>query len=160
MGLRMIVDKRLHSLFQDLRQLRFHSTDKPSRTENLTDILEIVAVMAGLKPAHLSGQGFRSGALIDALERMAARHGLLSLRTKEIKPYRHRRPRYDPAIYRWETDSEERRRQAGVDVLWIYREASLNRTTRSWYIYRSLRGAARRSHLGRALAEMASPRSQ
>ena len=56
-----------HELLKKLRALRFDSKDKPDRHENLLDILEIVAVNAGSKPAHLNGQGFRSADLLLSL---------------------------------------------------------------------------------------------
>ncbi len=95
------------------------------RTTHLNEILEIVAVLAGIKPAHLNGEGEPVSPRIEDLEGVAARHGLLTLRTKIIKLYQHRKPRYDPAIERYYRDSEERETQAGEDVLWIYKDAPL-----------------------------------
>jgi len=40
-------------LFQDLRRLTQPTQDKPALSENLTDVLEILAVGEGIKPAHL-----------------------------------------------------------------------------------------------------------
>jgi len=118
----MMVDDRLRTLFLDLGQLQHN---KEPRVIYLTDIAEIVAVAGGMKPAHLNGQGFLFYSPIDQLERLATRHGLLTLRTKRIKSYKHRKPRYDQALYRWESDREEHDRQVVPDVLWIFRDAYL-----------------------------------
>lgn len=115
----------IDGLFRALSTLRFDQAEKPSRAENLTDILEIVAVAAGVKPAHLNGQGFRSGALLDDLEALARSHDLWTLRTKGIRAYEHRKPGYDMEIYRWQWEKAERERLGGPDILWIYGEPAL-----------------------------------
>jgi hypothetical protein len=60
----------------DRKQLSIH--------EMLTDILEVVAVAEGLKPAHLAGQGEGAVWRIDAFERIATAAGLCTLRTASI----------------------------------------------------------------------------
>ena len=65
-------DDRLRSLYRALRSIPFDPLEKPSPWENLTDVLEILAVWQGIKPAHLSGHGFRSERLLVDLESVAA----------------------------------------------------------------------------------------
>jgi uncharacterized protein YchJ len=117
--------EQLRSLFDELRSIRFGETEKPSRAENLTDILEIVAVFAGLKPSHLSGHGFRSESLMLTLEQIAPRYGLLTMRTSKCKHFRRRRPNYESAIVRWQDQTDERKASRDGDVLWIYKNPSL-----------------------------------
>jgi hypothetical protein len=93
-------------VFEELRRIAFDTRDKESHHENLTDTLEIVAVAAGLKPAHLNGQGFRSEALLRDLERLADRHRFLRTRTAGIVPYHHRPLRCDGAIAEWKRTQE------------------------------------------------------
>ena len=64
-------DDRLRSLYRALRSIHFDPLEKPSPWENLTDVLEILAVWQGIKPAHLSGHGFRSERLLVDLESVA-----------------------------------------------------------------------------------------
>ena len=85
-------------LFRQLRLLRFDIKEKESHRENLLDVLEIVAVAVGDKPAHLNGQGLRSPVLLSQLDEIAARHGLHSLRTHPVIPHVHRLPRIDSSV--------------------------------------------------------------
>ncbi len=116
--------KKLIDLFNDLRRINFNSEEKPSDAENLTDILEIVAVAADIKPTHLNGQGCISLELINNLEKIASRHDLLTLRTKSIKPYMHRKPNYDLEIFEWNQNNLIDRNK-WPDILWIYKDDSL-----------------------------------
>lgn len=122
-----VVDNRLRSLFDDLCQLRFDADERRPLAVNLTDILEVAAVVVGVKPAHVNGQGFGSATLLDELEDLARRYEFRTLRTKQIRHYVHRAPCYDQAIYRYmKSDDEEEQRQAELDVLWVYRDPLLN----------------------------------
>ena len=119
------IDNKLRSLFENLCELRFDVDEQRPPVINLSEILEVAAVAIGLKPAHVNGQGFRSATLLNYLEHHAQRHELHTLRTKKIRHYVHRAPCYDQAIFRYETDDEERQRHAGPDVLWIYKDTLL-----------------------------------
>ena len=45
-------DDRLRSLYRALRSIPFDPLEKPSPWENVTDVLEILAVWQGIKPAQ------------------------------------------------------------------------------------------------------------
>jgi len=115
----------LNPLFLALRGIPADPTDKPDPAENLTDTLEIVAVQAGIKPAHLSGQGMRSERILVSLEEIANQHGLLTLRTNAIRRYRERMPAYEAKISEWQRDQDELKRKTIPYILWIYKDPSL-----------------------------------
>jgi hypothetical protein len=107
----------------DRKQLSIH--------EMLTDILEVLAVAEGSKPAYLGGQGEGAAWRLDAFARVAATAGLQVLRTAPIGA---------PSASQWESAASEfpliaaaleRRaaqpRQNGPvqQVLWIYRQPAL-----------------------------------
>lgn len=118
-----MAEQRLRALFADLRQLTFDQ-HKESLHENLTDILEIVAVGADLKPAHVNGQGFRSDSLLRALEALAPKHRLVALRTRPIATHFHHTPRYGAAL--WERRLPLLRPgEQTADVFWLYRDPAL-----------------------------------
>ena len=112
--------------FRALSLLAWHSEERESEHENLMDILESVAVLEGLKPAHLNGQGLHSDSLIGELELTARKFGLLTLRTQGLSAYYHRQPSYDPEIFEWERQDSNENRKTGKSVLWIYRNAELS----------------------------------
>jgi hypothetical protein len=112
----------LKPLFVDLRAIRFDENEKQSRAENLIDVLEIVAVAAGLKLTHLNGHGFRSDQLHADLQGVATAHGLHTVRTTPCLPYHPRASNLPLEIKNWHrTDAEDRQRVA-PDVLWIYKD--------------------------------------
>jgi hypothetical protein len=113
-----------------LRNVHFDSTEKPSRWENLTDILEILAVLEGLKPSHLNGHGLRSGRLLDTLESIAGNHGLLTLRTPPHPPHHHREPNVEKEFLGWLNEREAREATQSEPVLWVYRDASVEQKIR------------------------------
>jgi len=115
----------LRTLFDDLRKVRFSRAEKRSEAENLLDVLEIVAVCAGIKASHLNGAGFRSPSLISDLEALALSHALLTRRTLPPRPVRNRRPNYEPEIVAWQEQHDEAARLAAGDVLWIYHDPAL-----------------------------------
>lgn len=55
-----VVDNRLRSLFEDLCQLRFDADERRPPAVNLTDILEVEAVVVGVKPDMLMGRGSKA----------------------------------------------------------------------------------------------------
>src|SRR6185295_10421322 len=75
---------RILSLFQDLQPLALQTRGKPDPRENLADILKIVAVASGIRPAHLQGQGLSDEEQLALVERTARRHGLITLRTRTL----------------------------------------------------------------------------
>jgi hypothetical protein len=104
---------------------------QPSIHEMLTDILEVVAVAEGSKPAHLAGQGRAAAWRADAFARAAGTAGLQVLRTAPLGA--------DPGR-RWAGPAAEfprmvaaLRRRAGrlppaaevTSVCWIYRDPRL-----------------------------------
>jgi len=119
-------DDQLLSLYQALRAIHFDPLGKPSAWENLTDVLEILAVGQGIKPAHLSGHGFRSERLLGDLESLARKHGLLTLRTPPHRPHRHREPKVDRGFLEWQQERERHAASATGAVLWIYRDFRLS----------------------------------
>jgi len=121
----------LRSLLRDLQEMRFDREGKASDLELLVDYLEIVAVAAGEKPAHLQGQGMRSRSFMHALRHVATAHELLVMQTGPLLPRFLRAPHYDPRFFEWERqrDREERAREARV--LWVYRDASLEPAIRA-----------------------------
>lgn len=112
----------LQRLYQSLRTVRFDPIAKPSRWENLTDILEVLAVAAGLKPAHLNGRGSYSAATLEDLERIALQYGLKSQRTLQHLEYHHRVPRMDAGLYQHHLQQQRIRQQQLPPVLWIYQQ--------------------------------------
>lgn len=118
-------DDRLRSLYRALRSIHFDPFEKPSPWENLTDVLEILAVWQGIKPAHLSGHGFRSERLLVDLESVARQYGLLTLRTPPHRPHWHREPSVERGFLAWHQQRERHEASATGEVLWIYRDALL-----------------------------------
>lgn len=106
--------------FRDLQSLAMPTPGKPDPHENLTDILELVAVAEGLKPAHLQGQGHHDEGRLGVLETICQSHGLRTLRTRPLIPFLHRPRRYDAKIVAFEDDDNVRRQKEGPDVLWVY----------------------------------------
>ena len=120
-----IADDKLLALYGALRSIRFDPVEKPSAWENLTDVLEILAVWKGIKPAHLNGHGFRSERLLADLESVARKHGLLTLRTPPHLPHQHREPRVARGFLEWQQERERCEASAAGEVLWIYRDPLL-----------------------------------
>lgn len=112
-------------LFHELRKLSAPTQDKPLLSENLTDVLEILAVTEGIKPAHLNGHGFRSAQLNGHLESLAARYGLSTLRTTRISRFQYRPPTCWPEVAQWQREQDEARRVKEGDVIWIYRDPGI-----------------------------------
>ncbi len=119
------LSSELCRLFADLQLLRFVSGDRESHHENLVDILEIVAVAAELKPAHLSGQGLSSPELLHRLELLAPAHGLFHQRTLNVRPFHPRAPRYDARIWESQLADERRQQEESPHVLWIFRQPEI-----------------------------------
>jgi hypothetical protein len=117
-------DDRLRSLYRALRTIHVDPLEKPSLWENLTDVLEILAVGQGIKPAHLSGHGFRSERLLVELASVAAKHGLWTLRTPPHRPHWHREPRVHRGFLEWHQQRARHAAFAAGEVLWISRDAS------------------------------------
>ena len=118
-------DAALRSLLRDLQGLRFDREEKASDLEILIDYLEIVAVAAGEKPAHLQGQGMRSKSFMHALRSVAAAHGLLVMHTGPLLPRFLRAPSYDPRFFEWERQRDREARAKEGQVLWVYRDRDL-----------------------------------
>ncbi len=121
----MVAEPRILALYQDLRRVNFDPQEKPSLSENLTDILEILAVAQGIKPSHLNGHGLRSERLLRDLEPVACRHGLLTCRTRPHAPYWHRPPNIDAEYLAWQTDVQKRQAASSPDVLWVYQDPAI-----------------------------------
>ena len=115
------VSDATRKLFADLIRLSF-GAGKPDEQENLLDILELVAVHCGEKPAHLQGKGQHDDATLDAIEALALRHGLIARRTVPMPTWTHRAPRIDPGYAAWQAANE---RTGGPGVLWVYRDPAL-----------------------------------
>lgn len=123
----IVLNDALRALFYQLQKLKFDLAEKPSGRENLTDILEIVAVAAGIKPAHVNGQGTRSETLLLELEKIASERSLLALRTHPILPYLHRSPNYDSRFAAWQDEQTKQECLSSPFVLWIYKDSSLKK---------------------------------
>jgi hypothetical protein len=118
-------DAALRSLLRDLQGMRFDREGKVSDLEILIDYLEIVAVAAGEKPAHLQGQGMRSKSFMHALRSVAATHGLLVMQTGPLLPRFLRAPDYDSRFFEWERERDREERAREGQVLWVYRDRDL-----------------------------------
>ena len=118
-------DAALRSLLRDLQAMPFEREGKVSDLEILIDYLEIVAVAAGMKPAHLQGQGMRSIHFMHSLRRVATTHGLLVMQTGPLLPRFLRAPSYDPRFFEWEQQRDREERAKEGKVLWIYRDREL-----------------------------------
>ena len=114
----------LHALFAALQGMTFDG-EKDDQWENLTDILEITAVAAGLKPAHLAGAGLRGLTVPAQLESIAKAHGLVALATPHIRSWRPRPSRIPPALARHLAKREEANRATDENVLWLFADASV-----------------------------------
>jgi hypothetical protein len=121
----MMTRTTLHALLRDLQEMRFAREGKASDLEVLIDYLEVVAVAAGEKPAHLQGQGMRSRSFMHALRSVAAAHGLLVMQTGPLLPRFLRAPNYDPRFFEWERQRDREARAREGQVLWVYRDPSL-----------------------------------
>lgn len=118
--------ERLLSLFHDLQPTAAPTRCKPDPHENLTDILEIVAVAAGIRSAHLQGQGHHDEHRLAVLEGVARRHGLTTLRTRSLTPFFIHRPRrYDPRLIELEDADNVKNQQERPEVLWVYAEPQI-----------------------------------
>ena len=118
-------DSELRSLLRDLQDMSFEREGKVSDLEILTDYLEIVAVAAGEKPAHLQGQGMRSAHFMHAVRQVATAHRLLVMQTGPLLPRFLRAPSYDPRFFEWERQRDREERAKEGQVLWVYRDRDL-----------------------------------
>ena len=118
-------DAPLRALLRDLQRLQFEREEKAIGLEILIDYLEIVAVAAGEKPAHLQGQGMRSKSFMHAVRSVAAAHGLLVMHTGPLLPRFLRAPNYDPRFFEWERQRDREERAKAGQVLWLYRDRDL-----------------------------------
>lgn len=121
------MDNSILQLYQDLRQLQFDRDIKQSEWENQTDVLEILAVAGGIKPAHLNGHGMRDEHLLDALEKLSASHGLHALRLSPHPPTRLSKPNLEPEFLDWCDARDRTLASESPKVLWIYKEPSTRR---------------------------------
>lgn len=126
-----MADASLRALLRDLQMLRFDRERKASDLEILIDYLEVVAVAAGEKPAHLQGQGMRSMQFMHAVRSVAVAHGLLVIQTGPLLPRFLRAPSYDPRFFEWERQRDREARAREGHVLWVYRNPELEAAIRS-----------------------------
>ena len=124
-------DPALRALLRDLQGMQFDREGKASDLEILIDYLEVVAVAAGEKPAHLQGQGMRSKSFMHALRRVAEAHGLLVMQSGPLLPRFLRAPEYDPRFFEWERQRDREARAREGQVLWVYRNRDLEPVIRS-----------------------------
>ena len=124
-------DAALHALLRDLQRAQFDREQKASDLEILIDFLEIIAVAAGDKPAHLQGQGMRSRSFMHAIRSVAAAHGLLVLETGPLLPRFLRAPAYDSRFFEWERQRDRKERAREGRVLWVYRDRELEPAIRN-----------------------------
>lgn len=110
------------AFFDELMTLPWTGPERPSTHEALTDILEIVAVSLGLRPAHLNGQGCTSPLLLAALEAVVRRHDLRVVRTPSL--FGEALSPNLPAAYLEHLHLANTRSQH-PDVLWIFRDKRL-----------------------------------
>ena len=111
---------KIDSLFRDVQPLAKVTEGKPAPHENLADILEIVAVASGIRPAHLQGQRQHDDQRLAEIEGIAERHGLKTIRTKTLKPFFHRTPRFDQGIIDFENADNQKKQDDGPDVAGVY----------------------------------------
>jgi hypothetical protein len=109
----------MERLFHDLKPIAVTTGGKPDPHENLTDILEIVAVSLGHRRAHLQGQGQNDPQRLDFLEAIGRKHGLTTIRTRTLIPYFHRPRNYDARIVGFEDANNLRKQREGPEVLWM-----------------------------------------
>ena len=124
-------DAALRALLRDLQRARFDREAKASDLEILIDFLEIVAVAAGEKPAHLQGQGMRSRSFMYAIRSVAVAHGLLVMETGPLLPRFLRAPEYDARFFQWERQRDREERSREGRVLWVYRDRHLEAAIRN-----------------------------
>jgi hypothetical protein len=106
----------------------------PSIHEMLTDLLEVVEVANGMKPAHLAGQGGGETWRRDRFARCAEKAGLLTLRTPEPRRPEDCRTALAGEFPLVAAALRERAARAAFpsfpEVVWIHREASLGPSIR------------------------------
>lgn len=124
-------DAELRALLRDLQRAPFEREAKVSELEILLDFLEIVAVAAGEKPAHLQGQGMRSRSFMHAVRSVALAHGLMVMETGPLLPRFLRAPDYDPRFFEWERQRDREERSREGRVLWVYRDRGLESAIRN-----------------------------
>lgn len=124
-------DVALRTLLRDLQRAQFEREAKASDLEILLDFLEIIAVAAGDKPAHLQGQGMRSRSFMHAVRSVATAHGLLVMETGPLLPRFLRAPEYDPRFFEWERQRDREERSKEGRVLWVYRDRDLEPAIRN-----------------------------
>ena len=124
-------DVALRTLLRDLQRAQFEREAKASDLEILLDFLEIIAVAAGDKPAHLQGQGMRSRSFMHAVRSVATAHGLLVVETGPLLPRFLRAPEYDPRFFEWERQRDREERSKEGRVLWVYRDRDLEPAIRN-----------------------------
>lgn len=107
----------LVSLFRDLQPLETQTPGKPDPHENLTDILEIVAVAAGIRPAHLQGQGQHDEERLAVVERITRGHGLMTMRTRTLIPFFHRPRGCEQRIIEFEDADNLKKQRRGPEVV-------------------------------------------
>jgi uncharacterized protein YchJ len=115
----------MKELFRDLQPLAGLTPGKPDPHENLTDILELVAVSTGIRLAHLQGHGQHDEERLATIERIAHSHGLRTLRTPSLKPFFHRAPRYDQGIVEWQSADDLENQHRRPEVVWVYSDDRL-----------------------------------
>ncbi len=114
--------RSLWSVGLDRRHLSIH--------EMLIDILEVVEVAEGLKPAHLAGQGGGEAWRREEFERSAAAAGLLTLRTPGMLPPADRNAGVAGEFPLVAAALQAQAPRPAPEVLWIYRDASLGAAIR------------------------------
>ena len=118
---------KLRQLLKELRGISFDTEGKQNPWEILVDFLEITAVACNKKPAHLQGQGMRSESFMQAIEKIVARHGLHSLRTRPMVEFLYwpREPNYETEFFAWQREMDRRPQAHQPPVLWIFKEREL-----------------------------------
>lgn len=119
----MIRDPVLRALHKRLRDLPFGG--RLSQHENALDALEVLAVRAGLRPAHLQGQGERSEAALRELAVIAADFGLTAHTTRPVGRYVVRVPDVPPEYWAWKQRHDTEEEDRAPPVLWVLSSTDL-----------------------------------
>lgn len=114
----------IRPLYMALGRLPTGGAGRLSEHEDLLDILEVVAVALGLKPAHLQGQGCHDPRRVDRLETVSRRFGLRALRSGGAPSagFEGLPAQIAAHFVAAERAQQQEDRQ---DRLWVYRDATL-----------------------------------
>ncbi len=120
----MELTAEVRRFYSELRQISFVRDEREDPQQNLIEPLELVAVMAGLKPTYLGGHGGHCLELLQQIEEHALRFGLHTVWNESVSPYDHVVPDVDRTFWNYVIEQNHEARLAAPKCLWAYRDES------------------------------------